>query len=446
VAEPEELQRLWADLENRWPESMIEPSLQRISSLLSLLGDPQQVFRAIHITGTNGKSSTARMTEALLRAQGLRTGLFTSPHLLDPRERICIDGEPISGDDVIRTWEDIRPYVEVVDAQSISDGGPAMSFFEVMTALAIAAFADAPVDVAVVEVGMGGTWDATNMVFGDVAVITPIDRDHMRYLGDEPRDIAEEKSGIIKADAIAVVASQPPDVMQVLQDRSAEVHAQMWCEPQEFALLEAVLAVGGQQLTIQVQDAVYADIFLPLFGSHQGRNAATALAAVTAFLGGRQLAAESVEEAFAQVISPGRLQIMRRQPTVLVDAAHNPHGIEATLAAIDESFDFSSLVIVLGVLSDKDVHGMLRAIANRDAAVVLCAPRSARAMDEAELTAIATDVLGADRVWVATDVADAIDRAVTLVEEDDTYGGGAVLITGSVVLVADAMRALGAHQ
>lgn len=446
MAEPEELQRLWADLENRWPESMIEPSLQRISSLLSLLGDPQQVFRAIHITGTNGKSSTARMTETLLRAQGLRTGLFTSPHLLDPRERICIDGEPISGDDVSRTWEDIRPYVEVVDAQSISDGGPAMSFFEVMTALAIAAFADAPVDVAVVEVGMGGTWDATNMVFGDVAVITPIDRDHMRYLGDEPRDIAEEKSGIIKQDAIAVIASQQPDVMDVLQDRCSQVHAQMWCEAQEFALLETVLAVGGQQLTIQVQDAVYADIFLPLFGAHQARNAATALAAATAFLGGRQLSAESVEEAFAQVSSPGRLQIMRRQPTVLVDAAHNPHGIQATLAAIDESFDFSSLVIVLGVLSDKDVHGMLSAIAHRDAAVVLCSPRSARAMDEAELTVLATDVLGPDRVWVASDVADAIDRAVTLVEEDDTYGGGAVLITGSVVLVADAMRALGAKR
>jgi dihydrofolate synthase / folylpolyglutamate synthase len=446
VAEPEELQRLWADLENRWPESMIEPSLQRISSLLSLLGDPQQIFRAIHITGTNGKSSTARMTEALLRAQGLRTGLFTSPHLLDPRERMCIDGEPISADAVLRTWEDIRPYVEIVDAQSISDGGPAMSFFEVMTGLAIAAFADAPVDVAVVEVGMGGTWDATNMVFGDVAVITPIDRDHMRYLGDEPRDIAEEKSGIIKQDAIAVVAAQPGDVMRVLQDRCAHVHAQMWSEPQEFALLDAVLAVGGQQLTIQVQDAVYADIFLPLFGSHQGRNAAIALAAVTAFLGGRQLAAESVEEAFANVTSPGRLQVMRRQPTVLVDAAHNPHGIRAVLDAIDESFDFSSLVIVLGVLSDKDAPGMLNALAQRDAAVVLCAPRSSRAMDEAELTAIATDILGADRVWVASDVADAIDRAVTLVEEDDTYGGGAVLITGSVVLVADAMRALGAAR
>lgn len=446
MSEPEDLQRLWADLEHRWPESVIEPSLQRISSLLSLLGDPQQVFRAVHITGTNGKSSTARMVEGLFRAQGLRTGLYTSPHLHDPSERICIDGSPMSGDMLLRTWEDIRSYVEVVDAQSIADGGPAMSFFEVMTALAIAAFADAPVDVAVIEVGMGGTWDATNMVFGDVAVITPIDRDHMKYLGDQPRDIAVEKSGIIKQDAIAVIAEQPGDVLEVLRDRCEHVHAQMWTEGEQFALLENSLAVGGQQITIQIEDAVYTEIFIPLFGSHQGRNAAIALAAVTAFLGGRQLAAESVEEAFANVTSPGRLQILRRQPTVMVDAAHNPHGLHAALQAIDESFDFSSLVIVLGVLSDKDAEGMLREIAHRDAAVVLCAPRTARAMSDEVLTAIATEVLGAERVWVASGVADAIDQAVTLVEENDTYGGGAVLITGSVVLVAEAMRALGAQR
>jgi len=441
--EPEQLQQLWADLQNRWPESVIEPSLSRISSLLNLLGDPQEGFRAIHVTGTNGKSSTARMIEALLRAQGLRTGLFTSPHLLDPTERICFDGEPISGQDLRRTWDDIRTYVEVVDAQSIADGGPAMSFFEVMTGLAYAAFADAPVDVAVIEVGMGGSWDATNMIHGDVAVITPIDKDHMQYLGDEPRDIAEEKAGIIKPDATAVVDHQSDEVLDVIRRRCDEVHAQLWLAGQEFSLIDSVLAVGGQQLTIQVGDAVYSELFLPLLGRHQATNAATALAAVSAFMGGRQIEADIVEEGFAHVRSPGRLNIVRRNPTVMIDAAHNPHGIKAVLGAVEESFDFSNLVIVLGVLADKDLSGMLHVIAEGQSSVVLCSPQSPRAMGQEESTSLATSILGPDRVWWAEGMADAIDRAVTLAEAEDEYGGGAVLITGSVVLVADAMRALG---
>lgn len=444
MASPEQLQLLWDDLQNRWPESVLEPSLNRIASLVDLLGAPQRGFRVIHITGTNGKSSTSRMIEELLRAQGLRTGLYTSPHLLDPRERICIDGEPISPEALMRTWEDIRPYVEVVDAQSIADGGPAMSFFEVMTGLAFAAFADAPVDVAVIEVGMGGEWDATNVVFGDVAVITPIDRDHMAYLGDEPRDIAREKSGIIKSDAIAVSAEQTADVLEVVQERCDDVHAQLWLEGEAFACVESVLAVGGQQLTIQVGDTTYTDLFLPLHGRYQGRNAALAMAAVSAFMGGRDLDAASVESAFHDVRSPGRLQIVRRNPTIMVDTAHNPHGIRAVMHAVEDSFDFTRLVIVFGVLGDKDVTEMLGVIAESDADIVLCAPRSARARPIEELTDVATSVLGSERVWVARDMADAIDRAVTLVEANDDYGTGAVLVTGSIVLVADAMRMLGA--
>jgi dihydrofolate synthase / folylpolyglutamate synthase len=443
VSTPDQLQQLWDDLQHRWPESTLEPSLARISSLVDLLGEPQRGFRVIHVTGTNGKTSTSRMIDSLLRSQGLRTGLFTSPHLLDPQERICIDGEPISPEMVLRTWEDIRPYVEVVDTQSIADGGPAMSFFEVMTGIAFAAFADAPVDVAVIEVGMGGEWDATNVVVGDVAVITPIDRDHMAYLGDEPRDIAVEKSGIVKNDAVAVIAEQRPEVLDVLRERCEQVHAPLLLEGENFACLDSTLAVGGQQVTIQVGDTVYTDLFVPLHGAHQGRNAATAMAAVTAFLGGRALDAAGVEEAFGAVRSPGRMQIVRRHPTVMVDTAHNPHGLRAAMDTMTEAFDFAHRVVIFGVLADKDVVSMLQVLGESGADVVLCTPRSPRALPEADLTAIATDVLGPEQVWIARDMADAIDRAITLVETADDYGNGGVLVTGSIVLVADAMRTLG---
>ena len=219
------LPALLTDLKARWPENRIEPSLARIASVVELLGDPQRTYPVIHVTGTNGKTSTARMIEALLRAVGLRTGLFTSPHLLDPRERICFDGQPISAGRFLRTWDDIAPFVELVDARSVADGGIPLSFFEVMTAMAYAAFADAPVDVAIVEVGMGGAWDATNVADGMVAVVTPIDIDHVEYLGETIALIAREKAGIIKADAFAVLARQELPAAEALLARSVEMNA-----------------------------------------------------------------------------------------------------------------------------------------------------------------------------------------------------------------------------
>ncbi len=438
---PGDLDTLWSDLQNRWPENILEPSLTRIASVVELLGDPQRAFPVVHVTGTNGKSSTARMIESILRAAGLRTGLFTSPHLLSPAERILIDGEPIEDDRVLSLWADIRPYVEIVDARSIADGGPALSFFEAMTALAYAAFADAPVDVAVIEVGMGGEWDATNVADGAVAVITPIDLDHMEYLGDTTRDIAEEKSGIIKQDARAVIAQQEDDVREVLVDRCMAVNAVAEWEGSDFSVVERAQAVGGQLLALRVADQVYTDIFLPLFGEHQAKNAALALAAAQAFLG--SVPADVAEEGFAKVTSPGRLQVMRRNPTVVIDAAHNPHGIAAALAAVGESMGFDPLIVVFGALADKDVTGMLRVIGQTAQSVVLWPPNSTRAMPMDELAELAIAELGADRVWVATSPADAIDRAVTLAETEQAYGGGGVLITGSVVLVADALRLLG---
>jgi dihydrofolate synthase/folylpolyglutamate synthase len=434
---------LWSSLEARWPENHIEPTLTRISSACALLGDPQRAYPVIHVTGTNGKSSTARMIEALLRASGLRTGLFTSPHLIDPRERICFDGEPISEARLLRTWDEISPYVEVVDHQSTADGGIRLSYFEVLTALAFAAFADAPVDVAIIEVGLGGSWDSTNIADGIVSVVTPVGLDHQDYLGDTLIDIANEKAGIIKADAYAVIAQQDLDVAEVLLERCVEVGATVAREGIEFGVLERSLAVGGQVLALKGLNAAYEEVFLPLFGEHQAHNAAVALAATEAFLSGAgPIDADVVREGFALATSPGRLEAVRRGPTILVDAAHNPHGAVALSRAIEDSFEFAALVGVIGMLSDKDAHGFLEAMESVLNTVVITTPSSPRAMDAGALAELAVDVFGEDRVLVEDELPDAIDRALGLAEGQDAYGGVGVLITGSVVLVGDAKRLL----
>lgn len=441
-ATDDDLAALWSALEQRWPENVIEPTLARIAALTDLLGTPQSSYPVIHVTGTNGKSSTARMIESLLRAYGLRTGLFTSPHLVDARERICFDGEPISAERLLATWSEIGPYVGVVDANSAADGGAPLSYFEVMTALAFAAFADAPVDVAIVEVGLGGGWDSTNVAHGAVSVITPIGLDHREYLGDTVEEIAREKAGIIKPGAIAVLAQQDLAVAEVLLERSVEVDASVVREGLEFGVLARAMAVGGQVLVLKGLAAEYDDVFLPLFGEHQAHNAAVALAAAQAFLGGvGALDADVVREGFATVSSPGRLEVLRRGPSVVVDAAHNPHGAQALARALEDSFDFTHLVGVIGVLSDKDALGILAALEPVLDRVVITAPTSARALDADALGLIAAEVFSDDRVFVEPDLADALDRAVTLAEESAEYGGG-VLVTGSVVLVGDVRRML----
>jgi dihydrofolate synthase/folylpolyglutamate synthase len=434
---------LWRDLEERWPESRIEPSLDRISALVDLLGSPQRAYPVIHVTGTNGKSSTARMIESLLRSLGLRTGLFTSPHLTDARERICLDGEPIDAERLLDTWAEIAPYVDIVDERSVAAGGVRLSYFEVLTGLAFAAFADAPVDVAVVEVGMGGAWDATNVADGVVAVITPIGLDHRDYLGDTITAIAGEKAGIIKQGSLAVLAQQEVDAAEVLLSRAVEVDATVAREGLEFGVLGRGLAVGGQVLELRGLRAEYADVFLPLFGEHQAHNAALALAAVEGFLGGvGSLDADLVREGFGAVSSPGRLEVVRRSPTVIIDAAHNPHGAHSLARALADSFDFTSLVGVVGVLADKDALGILEALEPSLDRVVITAPVSPRALDADLLGDLARDVFGEDRVAVAPALPDALDLAVTWAEEAGEYGGSGVLVTGSVVLVGAARRAL----
>jgi dihydrofolate synthase/folylpolyglutamate synthase len=422
----------------RWPETRLEPSLDRIAALVHALGDPQHAYPVIHLTGTNGKTSTSRMIDTLLRARGLRTGRFTSPHVESMTERISLDGEPLTEEQFVRAYQDVAPFARLIDAESEHP----LSFFEAVVGMGYAAFADAPVDAAVVEVGMGGSWDATNVADGKVAVVTPISIDHAQYLGERPEDIALEKGGIVKAGATVVIAEQHPAVLEVLLERAAEVGATALLEGRDFAMVHRLPAVGGQMLHLQGLRAEYDELFLPLYGGHQGRNAALALAAVEAFAGEEPLDAELVHEAFGEVTSPGRLEIVRRSPTVLLDAAHNPHGAAALADALADSFDFNPLVGVVGVMGDKDYEGLLAALEPSLAEVVLTQSPTPRAMPAEELAEVARGIFGADRVHVAPRLDDAIDRAATLAETQGVYGSGGVLVTGSVVTVGEARAML----
>jgi dihydrofolate synthase / folylpolyglutamate synthase len=432
----------------RRPEHAIDPSLDRISALTSLLGDPQRAYPVIHITGTNGKTSTARMTETLLRARGLRTGLFTSPHLTSVRERICVDGEPISAERFAEAYDELAPYLAMVD-----ESQPArLSFFEVLTAMAFSVFADAPVDVAVIEVGVGGTWDSTNVADGTVAVVTPISLDHERYLGQTVRAIAGEKAGIIKPGAVAVLAQQPLDAAEVLLRRTAEVGATVAREGLEFGVAQRDLAVGGQQLAIRGLLGSYDDLFLPLFGAHQAANAACALAAVEAFAGasddGEPSAAaldpELVRSAFAMMSSPGRLEVVRRSPTTIVDAAHNPAGMAATVAALSEAFSFTELIAIIAISEDKDVPGILDALEPLASRLVVTTNSSPRSADSAKLAELASAVFGPERVTAVSRLDDAIEAGVALADEADSRtagdGGGP---SGAILLIAGSVYTAG---
>lgn len=443
-------------LDQRWPETKIEPSLTRISALMDLLGSPQRAYPTIHIAGTNGKTSVARMVDALVTALHRRTGRTTSPHLQSAVERIAVDGRPITPAQYVATYREIEPFVQMIDAQSQAGGGPAMSKFEVLTAMAFAAFADAPVDVAVIEVGMGGRWDATNVVDAPVAVITPIGIDHVEYLGEDITAIAGEKAGIItKApdgapDTVAVIARQAPEAMEVLLAQAVRADAAVAREDSEFAVLGRQVAIGGQVLQLQGLGGVYSDVYLPLHGEHQAHNAAVALAAVEAFFGAgaqRQLDVEAVRAGFAAVTSPGRLERMRSAPTVFIDAAHNPAGAAALARALRDEFDFRYLVGVLSVLGDKDVNGILAALEPVFDAVVVTHNGSPRALDVESLALAAGERFGPDRVTTAENLRDAIDVATALVDDAtvagdaEAFSGTGIVITGSVV-TAGAARTL----
>ena len=442
------LRQVEAEITGRWGEGRLEPTKERIEALLDLLGQPQRGYRAIHLTGTNGKTSTARMIDELLRGCGLRTGRFTSPHLSQITERVAIDGEPISARTFVEGYREIAPYIDIVDGQFDIK----LSFFEVMVGLAYAVFADTPIDVAVVEVGLGGEWDATNTIDGEVAVVTPVDLDHTQYLGETVAMIAAEKAGIIKPGATAILAAQDPDAAAELLRRAVTVEASVAREGLEFGVVERRVAVGGQVVTLQGLSGVYDGIFLPLHGAHQAQNAACALAAVEAFFGvGAEtgpIDADLVRAAFAATRSPGRLEAVRSAPTILLDAAHNPHGMAASVAAIAEAFDFRRLIAVVGVLVDKDVLGMLGALEPAVDEIVVTQTSSVRAMSADDLAAHAVAVFGAERVTVEARLDDALETAVRLAEETDdgVLSGVGVLVTGSVVTAGEARVLLGTIQ
>ncbi|NLF03830.1 MAG: dihydrofolate synthase [Actinomycetales bacterium] len=439
----DEAERIYRQILDRAPEHDFDPTITRVQRTVDLLGNPQHAYRVIHLTGTNGKTSTSRMVERLVREHGLRTGRFTSPHLATVRERIAIDGEAISPEAFVAAWYDVAPYVEMVDAQLAAEGQSQLSFFEVLTVMALAAFADAPVDVAILEVGMGGEWDSTNVADAEVAIVTPVAMDHERWLGHDLVSIAEVKAGIVKDGTTLVSATQTEDVESVFMAAAARHGSRYVREGIDIEVLDRQVAVGGQLVALRGLGGVYTDVFVPMHGEHQAHNALLALVAAEALLtGGAALDPGAVEAAFADVDSPGRLELVRTSPAVIVDAAHNPAGAAALVTALDEAFALRRVVGVVGVLDDKDAEGILAELEPHLAEVVVTRSGSHRALEPDELAEVARDVFGEDRVHVAERLDNAIERAVELAERDESLGAG-VLVTGSITLVAEARTLFG---
>jgi dihydrofolate synthase/folylpolyglutamate synthase len=418
----------------RWPETRIEPTLDRIAALVDILGSPQLTYPTIHIGGTNGKTTTSRMVDSLLFEMGLRTGRFTSPHLESYLERIAINGQPIDPKELIFSFNDISAYLDLMDTKFEHP----ISFFEAITALAFVAFAEHPVDVGVIEVGMGGLWDATNVVDADVSVIMPIGLDHTEYLGETLTEIAQTKAGIIKEGGFVVLAQQEPECAVELLKQAALVGADVAREGIEYSVVSRSVAVGGQLLTIQGAKELYSDIYIPLHGKHQASNAAAALVAVEAFFGDQALDIEAVRAGFANVTSPGRCEVVHRDPTIILDAAHNPHGAAAIADTIQSEFTFDEVIGIFAPMGDKDVRGILLELEQVMDLVIVTANTSPRAMKVSELERIAVEIFGAERVFSAGTVSEAIDKAVkdsVRPLSEDTIG---ILITGSVVTVGEA--------
>lgn len=446
------VEQVYQYLVQRAPEHTMAPRLDAMYQAVDILGDPHLAAPVIHITGTNGKTSTARMIESLLLAQDLRVGRYTSPHLQRVTERISVDGHPVDDATFVRVFDEISPYLAVVDTQLAEKSQRPLTYFEVLTLLAFAIFADAPVDVVILEVGLGGVWDATNVANAAVSVVTPIDLDHTDVLGDTIEEIAHEKSGIIAPGGFLVSAAQDPDAAQVLLDKAQELEVPFCFEGVEFGLKDRTPGVGGQQVTVKGLAGTYEDVLIPLLGHYQAANAAVAVAAVEAFVGGGQtpLAQDVVGGAFAAVESPGRLELVQPSPPVVLDAAHNPHGITASAAGLLETFHPQRIYAVVGVLADKDVDGIVQAL--RDAYEHLdvqwwfTASESARAVPAGELAQIAVDLgVPEDCVHFEDTVPEALSQALEAARMDDSaevQGESVVLVTGSVTVVGMARSVL----
>jgi dihydrofolate synthase/folylpolyglutamate synthase len=436
---------VFAALLGRVGESAPRPRLQPTRRAVELLGDPQSSYPIIHVTGTNGKTSTSRIAESILRAYGLRTGLLTSPHLVRLNERIMIDGQPITDEALSANWDDIQPYLQMVDAELLASGEEPLTFFEALTVLAFACFADAPVDVAVIEVGMGGEWDSTNVADGQVAVFTPIALDHTIRLGGTIAEIARTKSGIIKPAASVVSAKQSPEAQAEL-DRAVELTESTFAgEGAEFELLSSQVAVGGQLVSVRGLAGTYEDIFLPLYGTHQAQNAAVAIAAVESFIGGgtKPLAHDLLVEGLATATSPGRLQLVGVEPTVLVDAAHNPHGATALAAALDTYFDFDEIAAVIGILGDKDAYGIITALRPAVKRFHVTRSHSERAVPVDDLADQVAEWAGEESTFRFDTVAAALEQAREWAQEAPRR---AVIVTGSITVIGEAIALADARE
>ncbi|WP_458781839.1 bifunctional folylpolyglutamate synthase/dihydrofolate synthase [Arthrobacter sp. D3-16] len=442
------VESVYAELLGRAPENKMEPRLAPLFRAMDVLGEPNKAFPIIHVTGTNGKTSTARMIESVLRAHGLSTGRYTSPHLSKVTERISIDGHPVPDETFVRIWDEIRPYLQIVDSELEAAGEPRLTYFECLTILGFAIFADQPVNVAVIEVGLGGITDATNVGDGLVSVVTPISLDHTDLLGDTTEDIAYEKAGIIKPGGYLISAAQPLDAAQVLLEKAKDVGVPFKFEGVEFGVESRTVAVGGQMVTLQGIAGRYPDLLVPLHGAHQAQNAAVAVAALEAFFGGeKELGFDVLQEGFAEVTSPGRLEVVRTAPTIVVDAAHNPDGVRVSAAALQEAFTFTRLVPVVGILKEKDAEEILRqlkeSLGHMAEEYCFTQSNSPRAVPATELAELAIDLgFGEDNVHVAEKLDDALEWAVERAEANDDLSGG-VLVTGSITLVAEARILLG---
>ena len=429
-----EVGKIFESLVARIGERSPQPRLHATRKAVEYLGNPQQMYSVVHITGTNGKTSTARMIEALCRAHGLRTGLMTSPHLRFVNERIMIDGQPIGDEQFVENWRDVEPYIQLVDNELVEAGEVPLTYFETLTVLTLAAFADAPVDVAILEVGMGGEWDSTNVADADVAVFTPIGIDHAEFLGDTVSAIARTKSGIIKPGSIVVTASQESDALAEIVRAADKFADDVFVENGAFELLSSLSAVGGQVLQVRGRASTYRDVPVTLHGAHQAHNATLAIAAVESLLGNgsRPIPDDILSVALGNVTSPGRLQYLAADPPIIVDAAHNPHGARALATAIADVLPFENVWIVLGVLEDKDARGIVEALDPVVAGFVCTQSGSDRAVEASVLAGIVGTFVSPDRVQAEPTLASAIETAKTLCGPGD-----AIIVTGSITLVGD---------
>ena len=422
-------------LNNRWPENKINPSLDRIRMLTDLLANPQDSFKTIHIAGTNGKSSTSRMIERLLRGLELRTGLFTSPHLIHPRERIEIDGQMISEEVFNEVYSQIEPYLNLVD-EKFPDSP--LTFFEVLTGMSFLTFAENPVDVVSLEVGMGGSWDSTNVVTPEVCVITPIDLDHQEFLGNTISLIAKEKAGIIKENIPIVMSKQLKDAKQVIEQAARNLNSPIYREGIEFDVLERSIGLGGQQLKITTPFSTYEDLFLPMYGKYQASNAACALMAVESFIG-KDIDQEIVHDAFRDFISPGRLQVVKRNPTIVIDAAHNEAGIRATKEALKESFNFDKKIVIVGFMKDKSITEMIKELDDFADYFIVTKTQSNRAIEVQDLVSLFQKNLNKKTEIIETkNTNKALKEAIKLVNAQTQNCG--IIVLGSIVLAGEVLK------